>query len=458
MLTLAIALLFIPVDDTPAWPGFLGANASEVDATSIPTEWSPTKNIAWQSSIVGHGQSSPIIYGDNVFVTSCDGPKKETLIVSCFKLSDGSKVWEKSQASGYPERNSVYISRSAPTPVVDSKHVFAYFESGDVYAYTHAGELAWKMSLTEKFGKPMNVFGLSASPVQTDDHIIILIDDDKSREGAGPAGAEAPTGDAKSYIVALKKSDGTVEWKTDRENRTSWSSPAIVPVDNDPIVVCSSPGSVDGYSPADGKLLFSYKEVGGNSATTPIAVGDGMFLIAASPGRGEGGERAEMAKKSNGLMKVTKDGETYSAKFVWTNPKLSPSFGSPIVHDGYAYWVNRVGSVMCVDMNTGKLAYQDRIESAWATPMGLGDRIYFFAQKKGLTSVLASGPEFKVLAKNKLWEVEPADDSLKSAAPETGQRAASASRFGGQTTYGAAAVSGSLVIRTGNMLYCIRKP
>ena len=416
----------------------------------------PDKNIAWSRSIKGHGQSSPVIHGDRVFVTSCDGPNKETLVVACLQLSDGKVVWTKEQQSTNPERNSLYISRAAPTPVVDGKHVFAYFESGDVYAYTHDGELAWKMSLTDKYATPMNVFGLSASPVQTDDHVVILIDDEKSRQGAGPPGAAGKKGDAKSYIVALNKTDGSVAWKTDRENRTSWSSPAIVPVGGESIIVCSSAGTVDGYAPSDGKLLFSFDEVGGNTATTPIPVGDGQFLVAASPGRGEGGDRAAMAKKSNGLMKVTKDGDNYSAEFVWTNSKLSPSFGSPIVHNGYAYWLNRTGSVMCVDARTGELAYQDRLEAAWATPMGLGDRVYFFAQKKGLTSVIKAGPEFKVVTKNKLWDSEPADDSLKSAAAETGQRAAAAARFGGQTTYGAAAVSGSLLIRTGNMLYCIR--
>lgn len=456
MLTLVIALCFVPVEDTPAWPGFLGANATKVDPTSIPTEWSPEKNIAWSQSIKGHGQSSPVIFGDRVFVTACDGPKKETLIVTCMSLSDGKPLWSKEQTSSFPEANSVYISRSAPTPVVDANHVFAYFESGDIYAYTHAGELAWKMSLSEKYGVPHNVFGLSASPVQTDDHVIILIDDEKSRGGAGPQGAPKKEGDAKSYIVAIAKPDGSVAWKTDRENRTSWSSPAIVPVDGEPIVVCSSSGTVDGYSPKDGTLLFSFEDVGGNTATTPMPVGDGDFLVAASPGRGEGGERAALAKKSNGLMRITKDGDKFSAKFVWTNPKVSPSFGSPIVHNGFAYWLNRTGAVFCVNAKTGELVYQERLESAWATPMGLGDRIYFFAQKKGLTSVIAAGPEFKLLSKNRLWNEEPADDSLKSAAPESGQRAAAASRFGGQTTYGAAAVSGSLLIRTGNMLYCIR--
>lgn len=456
MFAVALVLLLGPVDDAPAWPGFLGVNASPVDPASIPTKWSPEKGIAWKQSIVGHGQSSPVIHGDHVFVTSCDGPNKETLHVVCMNLKDGKIVWDKAQPTSHAERNSVYISRAAPTPVVDGKHVFAYFESGDVFAYTHAGELAWKMSLSDKFGKPFNVFGLSASPVQTDDSVIILIDDEKSRSGAGPAGAKPREGDAQSYIVALNKADGSVAWKTDRSNRTSWSSPAIVKVGDEPIVVCSSAGSVDGYSPKTGDELFSFTEVGGNTATTPIPAGDGTFLVAGSPGRDRDPQRADLAKRSNGLMKVTKNGDKFEAKFVWTNEKASPSFGSPIVYKGYAYWLNRTGAVTCVDAATGDLVYQERLKSSWATPVGIGDRIYFFAQKKGLTSVIAAGAEFKVLESNALWDDEPADDSLKSAAAESGERAAAAGQFSGQTTYGAALVSGSLLIRTGNMLYCIR--
>ena len=455
MITLLLAALIIPTDDAPTWPGFLGVSGSTVDPASIPTKWAPGKNIAWSQSIVGHGQSSPVIYGEHVFVTTCNGPNKEDLHVICLKLSDGSIVWNKSRKTSNPERNSLYISRAAPTPVVDAKHIIAYFESGDIYAYTHSGELAWKLSLSDKYAKPMNVFGLSASPVQTEDRIIILIDDDKSRAGTGPGGAPR-TGEPMSYLVAIKKASGKVLWKTDRTNRTSWSSPALVPIGGEPVVVCSSAGTVDGYSPQDGKLLFSFDKVGGNTATTPIPFGDGEFLIAASPGRGEGGERAEMAKRSNGLMQVTKTGNDYQAKFVWTNSKASPSFGSPIIHKGHAYWLNRAGAVTCFDAKTGKLVYEKRLEAAWATPIGIGDRIYFFAQKKGITSVIAAGPEFQVLAKNKLWDEEPADNSLKTAAAETGQRAAAAARYGGQTTYGAAVVSGSLVIRTGNMLYCVR--
>lgn len=454
MFTLLLAALLTPTDDVSAWPGFLGANASPVEPASIPLEWSPEKNIAWTAEIPGHGQSSPVIYGEHAFVTSCDGPNKERLHVLCLQLSDGSVVWDTELESTNPEKNSLYISRAAPTPVVDAKHVFAYFESGDVFALTHDGDVAWQISLTEKYGKPQNGFGLSASPVQTDDSIIVLIDDDKSR--GGPANAPPAERAPASYLAALKKSDGSTLWRTNRSNRTSWSSPAMVSIGGESVVVCSSAGSVDGYSPEDGRMLFSFTDVGGNTVATPMPVGDGEFLVAASPGRGEGGPQAEKAKQSNGLMRVSKAASGFKAEFVWTNSKAAPSFSSPIVHKGYAYWVNRTGAVFCLDAKTGESVYTARLQAAWATPVGLGDRIYFFAQKKGITSVIAAGPEFNLLATNTLWDEEPGDDSLQTAEPETGERAAAASRFSGQTTYGAAMVSGSLLIRTGNRVYCVR--
>ena len=456
MYLLSALMMLVPANDTVAWPGFLGAGASDVDPASLPTTWAADQNIAWNVDIPGHGQSSPVIFGEHVFVTSCEGPNKETLHVVCLALEDGAIVWDKSLTSTNPEKNSYYISRSAPTPVVDAQHVFAYFESGDVVSLTHAGEVAWSRSLTKDYGKPLNRFGLSASPVQLEDRIIILVDDEKSqdrRRGAQPAEDTEGAG-ATSYILALNKADGEPLWKQDRTNRASWSSPTIVPVGDRRVVVCSSAGSVDGYAPDTGEQLFSYEEVGGNTAATPIATGDGQFLVAASPGRGDQGERADLAKRSNGLMQISNDGETWSAEFVWKNSKASPSFGSPIVHKGFAYWVNRAGAVFCVDAESGELQYTSRLQAAWSTPIGIGDRIYFFSQKKGVTQVLATGPEFKLLATNNLWDEEPEDNSLSFGEGESGGRASS--RFSGQTTYGAAAVTGSLIIRTGNKVYCIR--
>jgi outer membrane protein assembly factor BamB len=164
--------------DTTAWPGFLGAGASEIDPDSIPLEWSPAENVAWDASLPGHGQSSPVIWGDKVFVTSVEGDNKEICHTLCIALADGKILWDHKHQSTAPDPNSVYISRAAPTPVVDAGHVFAFFESGDLVALTHDGQHVWTTSLSRKYAKFTNKFGLSGSPVQTDSSVIILADDE----------------------------------------------------------------------------------------------------------------------------------------------------------------------------------------------------------------------------------------------------------------------------------------
>jgi hypothetical protein len=116
------SLIFITASffsDQSAWPGFLGAGASEIDPATIPLKWSPTENVAWDASLPGHGQSSPVIWGEKVFVTTVEGDNKETCHTVCLSLKDGSILWDHKHTSTAPDPNSVYISRAAPTPVVD---------------------------------------------------------------------------------------------------------------------------------------------------------------------------------------------------------------------------------------------------------------------------------------------------------------------------------------------------
>ena len=419
------------------WPGFLGADASAVTAASIPTKWSPQKNMAWKAKIPGYGQSSPVIWQNQVYVTSVEGPNKEQLHVACFDLKTGKQLWVHTQPSTYPEKNTVYISRAAPTPVLDERGIYAYFESGDVVAVAHDGTFKWTASLTKRFGAPKNKFGLSASPVQTKDAVIILIDDE------GP-----------SYLTALKKTDGSELWKSDRKSRVSWSSPMLVPVGESSHVVCSSAGSLDGYDPQSGKLLWSFDKVGGNNKTSPLPAGNGTFLVGASPGRS--GENDQLAKQSNGLFQVTAEGSEWKPEFLWTNSSPVPSWATPIAYQGYAYWVNRAGVVYCLDLKTGKPAYTNRIqESCWATPVGLGDHIYFFG-KNGATTVLKTGAAFEVIAENSLWtEAAPPVNNVP-AAKETGVRQRSAAMFSRPTLYGVAVVNDYLVLRTGSQLFCVQ--
>jgi outer membrane protein assembly factor BamB len=432
-------LMLLAIAGDPSWPGFLGAGHSQIDPATIPLTWSPEKNVAWKATLPGHGQSSPVVWGPQVYVTSVEGAEKEKCHVLALKLADGAIAWKHSFDSSDRVKNSLYVSRAAPTPVADEQGVIAYFESGDVVALTHDGRVRWQRSLSSDYGKFKNKFGLAASPVQTESAVILLVDDE------GP-----------SYLVALDKRDGAVLWKTDRPSRASWSSPALVAVAGKSQVVCSSAGSVDGYDPASGRLLWSYADVGGNTAATPLDLGRGMFLVGASPGREGEGARTEDARKSNFAMKIEATGEKFIPTIVWKTEQANPSFGSPMVHAGHAYWVNRSGVVYCFDAATGEPRYTQRIkQSVWATPIGMDDRVYFFG-KDGLTTVLAAGPKFEVLAENETWrpEEEQADAAL-AAAEDDQQRRRAAAMFSGPTLYGVAAVNGRLLLRSGRTLYCI---
>lgn len=427
-----------PAEAASVWPGFLSGDASQVDPDSIPLEWSPTKNIAWKTNVPGYGQSTPVVWGDVVFVTSVEGPMKDTYHLLALNLKDGSEIWRKSLANPFPVKSSVYVSRAAPTPAVDADRVYAFYESGDCVAYTHEGEQVWHRALGTEFGGPKNEFGLSASPAQNADHIFILWDDE------GP-----------SYLIALDKKTGETAWKSDRTSRTSWSSPSLLTLGGTPYVVVSSAGSVDGYDPKTGEKVWAVDGLGGNSSTTPLVVGNDSLIISASAGRG--GENAEAASKTNMLLRITSpDGTGPKPEVAWRT-KAQSSFSSPISYRGFVYWQNRAGVVYCLDAKTGEEKYAERLpDGGWATPFGVGDRIYF-PGKNGVTTVLAAGPEFKILAENQLWDpnaVEPPADA--GAGEDTPERRAAAAQFSKPVQYGAVAVDGSLIIRVGPTVHCLR--
>ncbi len=421
-----------------AWPGFLGQGASAIDPATIPVTWAPDRNIAWKARLPGYGQSSPVIWGDKVFVTSVEGPMKDTWHVSCLSLADGKLLWRHSLENSVKVENGLYTSRAAPTPVVDAQHLYAYFESGDLVALTHTGEPVWQRSLSESYGKFENPFGLGSSPTQTNSSLFVLADH------RGP-----------SYLVAISKQTGQTVWKRDRDSRLSWSSPAVLTIGGIPQIVCSSAGSVDGYRAADGQLLWSYGEVGGNTAATPLAFGDGCFLIGASPGRED--RNLQAARRSNLAMRVTRQQQQWVPVVVWRNGEGMASFGSPIVHQECGYWISRVGVLYCLDAATGEPHYIERVKQpCWATPLGLGDRVYLFG-KDGLTTVLAAGPEFRLLSENLLWNPETVDQEFPGRLqPDPDELRRFTGDYSGPVQYGVAAVTGSLLIRTGQVLYCVR--
>lgn len=427
MRSLCLALLVIPVASESAfgdWPAFLGgaSRSAAIESVRIPEKWSPDSGVKWKTPLVGHGQSSPVVVGQNIYVTAIDGPMKETNLVSCFDLATGEKKWSKEFANSLQVKNDPYTSRAAPTPTADTDGVYAFFESGDLVSYTPDGTFRWERKLMDDYGKYEGRFGLGGSVAQDAKHIFILADN------SGP-----------SYLIAIEKATGKTVWKSDRTSRTAWSSPMMLQVAGEQQIVVSSAGSVDGYDPKSGKLLWTISDVGGNTVASPVPFGDGKFLVGASPGRN--GENSEGARKSNMAVQVTKSGDSFAANVLWRNKRATSSFGSPIVYKDRAYYSNRSGGVFCIDANTGETIYEKRIaESTWATPVGNADRVFFFGQTGDTTVVGASG-EFKKLSVNRLYE-----ESKDGGGP---------GGFNAEIQYGVALCTSGLIVRTGSNLYLV---
>lgn len=432
------AWLVVSVAAATDWPAFLGSGAGPRQAENLPLEWSPADGTAWVANLPGHGQSSPVTWGDNVFVTSVSGPNKDTYHVSCLDAQSGQIQWMTNFANSVPAENSYYVSRAAPTPVVDADGVVVFFESGDCVALSHEGETLWRRNLAADEGPFIAEFGLGASPCATSDAVFVLLEHD------GP-----------SSLVAIEKTTGQTRWKANRKPARSWSSPAIVEVDGSAQVVVSSGGSLDGYDPRSGEKLWSYTDIGGNTSCTPIDLGDGRFLVGASPGRS--GENEASAAKSNCLMQIRRADDGFQVEKKWIADGANPTWASPIMHQGLAYWINRAGVVYCFDGQTGEKLYSERTkQSCWATPFAVDDRIYLFG-KDGLVTVIAAGREFRVLSENECWTADslPAEEALAEAASEERRRAAA--MFRGPTLYGYAVTDNAFLIRVGNALLAIRK-
>jgi outer membrane protein assembly factor BamB len=195
-------------------------------------------------------------------------------------------------------------------------------------------------------------------------------------------------------------------------------------------------------------------DVGGNTGVTPLDNGDGTFLIGASAGRQ--GEHGEAAKQSNGLVKIAREGDGWSAKKVWINTEASPTWASPIMHKGLAYWINRAGVVYGLDAKSGELVFTKRTkQSCWATPFAADNRIYWFG-KDGLCTVMSAGRDGEILSENNLWsEGVLVPDALPIKQESTPERQAAAGSFSGPTVYGYAVAGDRLIVRIGKQLFCI---
>ncbi|QDU76336.1 outer membrane biogenesis protein BamB [Bremerella volcania] len=416
----SIAEEFRPI----AWPSFQNGGHLSVAGEPLPTRWSADENIAWKAEIPGYGQSTPIVTGSQIIVTSTSGPNKENYHLVAYSLEKGEKLWQQDFKNPSPVENTTYVSRAAPTPIADDAGYIAYYEGGLVVAVSHDGSIRWKRDLVKAYGPISSRHGLSSSLEQQNDLVFVWVE--RSEE---------------PYLAALNKSTGETVWKVEGLGTTSWSTPRLVPVGNTAHLVCSASGKIAGFDPESGERLWQFDQIANNTTCTPIPLGDGRFLIGASEGRGEAA--AQTDGTSNGVIQIAKqDDGTYSADFAWQAAKAKSSFGSPIVADGTAWFINRSGVLFGVNQETGKQTTTARLAAGgvWATPLQQGKWLYIFGSN-GTTSIfdMTSG---ETIAENSLWATLEGADGEESSS---------------EIIYSAVPVSPYLILRTGSTLYAIQE-
>ncbi|WP_417378423.1 PQQ-binding-like beta-propeller repeat protein [Gimesia sp.] len=435
-LSIVVLLNAAATQAADTWTGFRGTGSNISTATNLPLNWSPTQGIRWKQTVPGYGQSSPVIWKDRIFVTSIEGPQQEKCFIHAYGLAEGNLLWSKEFPASQTKKTSSMVSRAAPTPAVDEQGIYTFFESGDVIACSHTGEILWQRSLVKDYGPFVSNHGIGNSLAQTQDQLIVLTAHD------GP-----------SYLLSLDKKTGKNLWKTDREAGVAWTSPVIADRSGTPEIIVSAKGTVIGYQGLTGEMLWTLSGISGNTIPSASVFEDYVLIGAATDRRNP---NAAKASESNCCLKlVTKDGKpTY--KILWKAEKAVSYYCTPLAYESCAYFVNKVGVVYCLDLKTGKQLYAERLSGpCWSSPLAAGDKIYFFT-KKGVTDIIQPGPTFKLLASNELFADEPEKPKPEVSSKE---RAGRGSGGGypqlGSTIYGAAAVDQALLIRTGTELYCI---
>ena len=387
-----VAMIAVEGEAQRYWSRWRGPSGQGlVQGDGYPATWSDTENVRWKVAVPGSGNSSPIVWGDRLFLTTAlDGGRGVAML--SFRISDGTMLWQTElPRPNVPESPHPKNGHASSTPSTDGKLVYAYFGNHGLAALDFDGNIVWRRA----FGQILASHGTAGSPLLHDGKVIVYQD---MRGGT----------DIGSFVAAFDAATGDTVWWTDREENTGWGTPIAIRVDDHEEIVVSSQRKVYAYSPDDGRELW---QVDGNLfevIPTPV-VGHG--LVFASSGRAG----PTLAIRPGGRGNVT------DSHLAWSSPKGSPFVPSTVVHGDYLYMINDMSSILTVyHAPTGVVAYQGRLgnggrESFSASPVVVGDRI-FITNDAGETFVVATGSEFTLLHTNRLGEGVLASPALVDGA------------------------------------------
>ena len=397
------------------WPAFRGANAAGVaDGQPTAVKWNApaNENVAWKTPVPGVAVSSPIVWGDRVFVSTAvssdpnqnirtgqygdvepinDSSKHTWRLISIDKKS-GKVIWDKVAHEGVPKtKRHPKSSQASATPVTNGKVVVVSFGSEGLYAYDFDGKQLWTKDLgvlnAGWFFDPDYEWGIGSSPIIYKDMVILQCDIQRN-----------------SFLVALDAATGTQKWRTPREEIPSWSTPTILESNGKAEIVTQATTFTRGYDPETGKELW---KLSGNSEIaipTPI-VGPGFVLVT----NGYRGVQPIFAIKPGATGDITlKKDETKNASIAWSTNRGGPYIPTPVIYGDQLYVLLNNGVLASYKVATGEQVYQKRLGgtggSFSASPVAADGKIYC-SSEDGDVFVIKAGPEYQELAKNPIGEV-----------------------------------------------------
>ena len=380
------------------WPSFRGTSASGVaDHQNLPVTWNVERgtNIVWKTAIPGLAHSSPIVWGDRIFVTTAvssrpdasfkrglygegdasDDTSVQQWKVYCVDRKSGKVLWDRTAYEGRPkDKRHMKSTYASSTPATDGHVVIALFGSQGLYAYDTAGKLLWKRDLGRfnvgAYDLPEYEWGPASSPIVYGDMVIVQCDQQKG-----------------SFIAALDKTTGETVWRTERDELPSWGTPAVY---RDELITNGS-NFIRGYDPRTGKELW---KLGGSSkitAPTPV-YSDGTIIVAS-------GRRPEAP-----IFAIRADS---GGKVEWHKEQRGSYMPTPLIYGPYVYVLGNAGVFDCYRLKGGEEIYRQRIPHQGSgfsgSPVASDGRIYL-PSEDGDIFVVKAGPQFELLARNEMGE------------------------------------------------------
>jgi outer membrane protein assembly factor BamB len=362
-------------DGSKYWPRWRGPSGQGlVPSGKFTDTWSATEGIKWKSPLPGRGNSSPIVWGDRIFVTAAeeDGAR---LSLMAFNRGDGKRVWQTVVPQDVTEHVHQKNGHASATPTTDGKLIYASFGRHGLVAFDFSGKIAWH----RKFAQIDNYHGPAGSPVLYKDRVFLYQD-------------QKPVGEQTAFVAAFDKATGKTLWSTPRTESVGWGTPVVITAGTRDELIVHGQRRVAAYDPETGKELWTVKGNTFEVIPTPVVSHNMVFVSSGRAG-------PTFAIKPGGSGDVT------ATNVAWTSPKGSPFVPSGIVVDDLLYLINDMQSVLTVfEAATGTLVYQERLgnsakESFSASPVAVGGKV-FFTNDLGETFVVKAGREFKLLRIN----------------------------------------------------------